>query len=236
MALELSAGIIAAAFGLVYYRRRRSSAPQESPPEGVHFGVPLAECPTNPATKIPFVLETLSRAVRPRVGEEGIFRVTPEKVRQQALLKIIEASDIVNGKLELPSDALDPASAGGAHLAASLIKVWLRTLPEQDRILAGFDLGIARRNTSDESITDAVSKLSETKRAILLLILDIALVVVADENNRMNTEAFAVCIAPALFETPDLADANVLDAMRSQRNAVTRLIQWYGKTRGIRDD
>lgn len=102
------------------------------------FGVPI---PTilkrekNEAKEIPLILHTLCDAIRSMGGleTEGLFRKPPDSKSEYARLRLseMESDNLVQLQRQFDGGNLSTKAFGGEpHVAAALLRLWLRQLPE----------------------------------------------------------------------------------------------------------
>jgi len=165
------------------------------------FGVPLQSVPKVAVQgymgRIPAVLVVLRRQIEEMNGfaQEGVFRVSADKSRQQEY-----------------RDQLDAGRFGGCVdeedgiCMASLVKEWFRALPEP--LLNCVPREIIMRTGKAEDQTYAALELALSLRepncSIFLWLLDLLKDAAAfSEKNRMSAKALAIVLAPNLYSVPD---------------------------------
>ena len=231
MEFGIYAGIAFAAAGISYWRARAvggdTSPDAQTPRASVHFGVPLADAPMSTRVPdVPAAVAVLVALIRPHVHLEGIFRVAGEKASVNALRAAVEAlppasvERAEHDPAEIAATAgLDAAEAEQVgFVAAGVLKSWLRELPLEDKILRGADLSAARARATSDDVRAVVAALPRRRQAVLRVLMRLGAEVTArSEQNLMTSEAFAICLAPALYEDPDLKDpgACVRDSVRA---------------------
>ena len=211
----------------------------------MHFGVPFPDVPTSPTSHLPYAAEVLAALVRRHVAEEGIFRVPGGAENCQALRAALEqgyAKGEGEGGEEAGAEAslspqaiaqaagLDPASPTTGHVAASVLKMWLRELPQGGRLLSNVDADLGKRGVPDEALEELVRGLepAPVRPATLQLVLNLGREVVAHAAvNRMSAQAYAICVAPALFDDYDLTNPDVMEKVKDERTLLQRLLAWY---------
>ena len=215
MELGIAAGVALAAASIAYARTAFARQQQHDPapqPPGLHFGVPLEDCPTNPETGVPLVLELIVPVILQHAGTEGVFRVPGDTARAQQLREALEAADITSvggGRALLwpAAAAVDPGDPASVHIASTVLKLWLRERPQADRLLEPITLDEGGRRSDNATVSQVVASLSPVRQAVIRTILQLCNVVIAHhEQNRMNRLAVAICLAPAMFSDPDLKD------------------------------
>ena len=102
------------------------------------------------------------------------------------------------------------------HVVANVMKIWLRELPQQDRLLAGVKFARfvdevgklphssvdaeSRRVGLDRVLGPLMASRTPKQRAALEFLLAIGVVVAGQAaQNKMTQANFAVCVAPNLF-------------------------------------
>eukprot|EP00947_MAST-08B_sp_MAST-8B-sp1_P000870 g870.t1 len=199
----------------------------------------LAERVEGYARHIPRVLVTLRKELRVTGGLEtlGIFRIAPERaLRDQCYDRLNHCK--VEGLGTLPPDQFfDRCRPGNGvnllaspHVAASLIKVWLRELPA--KLLDDADPREITRLAENASAVELAERLQgghtsdgatpalleEPACSVLNFILDIACEVVTNEAvTRMNAENMAIVLSPNLASEMLLGSAMVMQWMRVVR-------------------
>ena len=205
-------------------------------PSGPHFGVPLVEVATDSETNVPTVLAQLWEGMREQVSEDGVFRVSGENRKYGQLIETLDKG----GTVEIaPEDV---------HIVANVIKIWLRRLPGNDKLLADIDVAaivdaiaaLPHRSSDAESTREGLDSIIEpmlqtrtkTQRATLEFVLGIGLVVAAQSTlNKMTKSNFAVCVAPNLYP-PMTADAmslsdDIMKQVLAQKQLFIYLLDWY---------
>ena len=140
---------------------------------------------------------------------EGIFRIPGEHDRCDEIVEKINTG----GRLCL--------TKADAQAAATVMKRWLRALPNEERLLAGLRVPslvdeISRlghdspkfgstRVGLDKVLGPAIKQLPELKRAALGIVLNTGVKVAEKRTwNKMSKSAFARCLAVSLFEDVSL--------------------------------
>eukprot|EP00727_Mastigamoeba_balamuthi_P002884 m51a1_g12593 hypothetical protein (296) ;mRNA; f:2343-3537 len=166
--------------------------------EGKVFGVPLEElmarqASRRPQLRVPYVVEALSRAVVCNVHEEGLFRLSPASTALTAMEAAIDT-----GGEDALDKVLDP------HVAAALLKVFLRRLP-QPILLSEYyadwlALGELEKGEMAGAVRAMVRRLPALNRDVLERVAFTARQVANNEVvNRVNPKAVSICIAPSLL-------------------------------------
>lgn len=235
MELGIAAGVAFAAAGIAYARTRFARQQDEPAPcaQAVHFGVPLDDCPLNPQTGVPLVLELIGSVILHHAGVEGVFRIPGDKSRAQQLQEALEAAEITSaGERALlwpESAAVDPSDPASVHIASTVLKSWLRELPQAERVLEPIKLDEVGRRSDDATVGRVVASLSPVRQAVIRKVLQLCNAVIAHrEQNRMNRSAVAICLAPAMFCDPDLKDPGAYRVYLHRRSLLlcARVGEW----------
>lgn len=188
------------------------------------FGVRIAECPRSGPASIPLVLKTFGDYLQSHLMVKGLFRVPGDRARYVPLRKLLEQDRELQAGLERP----EPHLPDDAHLAASLMKTWLRELPPSDKLLHDLDLSLADPSTPDEDISKALCSLPPARRTVVMYVLNLAAQVTKHHKvNQMTKENFAICMAPTLMSDPDLTDPDLMAKLKIERQLLVRLMNWF---------
>lgn len=198
-------------------RKLASTISIPDPPPPI-FGSPPFHTAANPPRvgenmPLPQVLTDTARYLRSQcLHVEGLFRVTPS----QALLDVVR--EAYDRKQYIKWDEWGP------HMAAALIKLYYRSLPEPLIPVTFYQdlLSLEEAGVDDEKAFLKVKDLLEdglpkSSRVLLLRHLLPLLALVAHNSaiNKMNPKNLAVCIAPSLLKSDDMmADAKACNGLR----------------------
>lgn len=199
-------------------RKLASTISIPDPPPPI-FGSPPFHTAANPPRvgenmPLPQVLIDTARYLRLQcLRVEGLFRVTPS----QALLDVVR--EAYDRKQYIKWDEWGP------HMAAALIKLYYRSLPEPLIPVTFYQdlLSLEEAGVGDEKSFLKVKDLLEdslpkSSRVLLLrhLLPLLALVAQNSATNKMNPNNLAVCIAPSLLKSDDMmADAKACNGLRT---------------------
>jgi hypothetical protein len=148
---------------------------------------------------VPEIVPRLINEVVQRQGlvTEGIFRISASKQEIEALqLQIDTSSDYT-----LPGDS--------PHIPASLLKIWLRLLPEPLIATEVYEEAIRlmkdTENPPRERLVAIFDKCDTTAQAVMRKIANLCSIITKPENmakNRMNVENLAIVFGPSFFRNP----------------------------------
>ena len=182
------------------------------------FGLPLLQVDrvavAGYASRIPLVLVQLRELLLQQGGleVEGPFRVAADGD------EVVQVKRAINAGLW--------SGCRDIHVAAQLIKLWLREMPPP-RLLDGVDPALISAADSEEAAGAVVQRVGEPLLSLLLWLLDLCCAVCSRSAvNKMGAKALGIVISPNLF-TPDTDDP--LRALQySHRVAafLQRAIQW----------
>eukprot|EP01103_Thecamoeba_quadrilineata_P015435 TRINITY_DN4882_c0_g1_i1.p1 TRINITY_DN4882_c0_g1~~TRINITY_DN4882_c0_g1_i1.p1 ORF type:complete len:338 (+),score=63.29 TRINITY_DN4882_c0_g1_i1:12-1025(+) len=165
------------------------------------FGLSLDKhMSTEPETgrQIPFFMEKCFEFVEKHgVDKEGIFRASGSRVEQ-----LNQMESINQGYGITLDDKTDP------HMVASLLKAYVRELPEP---LPTFDLvesfsqccGSTDENERIEEIRSVVNQFPPLNRALFIRLMKcLAKVALNEPTNKMSAQNLSIVIAPSLIRSP----------------------------------
>lgn len=204
------------------------------------FGVPIEQLRARTSTGdelVPALLHMLRRELLRCGGLRSpwIYRASPD------------GRELTEARAKLDRGEFDPQRTSDPNVFASLLKLWLRELPEPllgpvplDRIA-----GLLRAETSTESrvalrepleetqrIVESALRLSSRARAVLEWLLDHWLEVVEDgASNHMTAPALAVVMAPNMSRCEvENGDITSVSAMMNQVVDTLRVLLYWRQT------
>lgn len=152
---------------------------------------------------IPMIVVKLCEAILRwgGINTEGLFRIPASGVTVEKLRHSIEKGDYA--ELDQPN--------GDALAAASLLKFWLRTLPDPLVPISLYENVVNERNPRK-----ALKELPEENQQVLLCLLSLMQTVISpstQDGTRMSTTAMAIVMAPSILrsDTRAIADTPMTD-------------------------
>ncbi|POM62701.1 STE/STE20/MST protein Kinase [Phytophthora palmivora] len=222
-------------FGIALsYMRCRASTPQSSSPED----------------QVPALLRMLRRELIRHGGLrcKYIYRVSPIQ------------EEVQRSKAAINRGSFEPAQVSDPHVYASLVKLWLRELPEllldaldvQDLSAVTKLVGTATSNEEDydglhlvtpgnidlvdAQITQTLGKLGQRENAVFQWLLEHMIEVNAHRSsNQMTAQALATVVAPNLFSCSGMArmsQQNAGDLMRQLVLFIRVMLSWRRASMG----
>lgn len=199
---------------------------KEAPPKVESlFGGSLESCmesqkSTHPNLKVPMILHCMIRAIIQKGGlkEEGIFRIS---VDRNELLKT--KSELSQGQYNLPYDS-------SAHVAACLLKMWLRELKEPVIPAKMYNKAIAciQPPVRKGNVLGVWAEMDALRQRVLNQIAGLVQKLVKADNsasNKMSFKSLAIVFAPSLLRYMGTDGTEAMKNARAEIDFVKALFE-----------
>lgn len=201
----------------LFGKGRPSPAPAGAAGAPKLFGVPLIELASRERRAVPIFVSVLCNIIEAKgLSIEGIFRTNESKPVENAARERLERGDP-------PAQACaDPV------VAASLIKMWLRELPDPLLTFAAYDKFIAVGQALNDAratkllFQQMIADLPAPHRACTLALLAVCKFITENESvNKMSAKNLAIVLAPNMLRPrADQARANHTKMVAEMQDAV----------------
>ncbi|EFA86781.1 RhoGAP domain-containing protein [Heterostelium album PN500] len=188
----------------------------------LQFGVSLedlmnAQRKTHPTLEIPHVLVVMKRRMikMNAFQTEGIFRVPSRLV------------DIDSTKKQMNDNNFDLSLVENVHTISSLLKLWIRELPEPLIPFGMYDSVIGALNDPNELINQFF-RLPVYNQRVLSYVLEIMRLCAAPENIKatlMTFDNLSTCFAPSIIRTSSLELSNAMEGLTKEISVIKLMLE-----------
>jgi hypothetical protein len=217
-----------ALFGKTLGRKNEPVSPPTAAASHKMFGVPLMELAARERRAVPIFVSVLCNIIEAKgLAIEGIFRTNESKPVENAARERIERGD-------------PPAQAAADPVvAASLIKSWLRELPDPLLTFASYDKFITVGQALGDSratkllFKQMINDLPPPHRACTNTLLNVCRFVMDNESvNKMSAKNLAIVLAPNILRPradPHADHTKMVSEMQDAVNIVAAMISLHEK-------
>eukprot|EP01122_Echinamoeba_exundans_P009480 TRINITY_DN3370_c0_g1_i2.p1 TRINITY_DN3370_c0_g1~~TRINITY_DN3370_c0_g1_i2.p1 ORF type:complete len:501 (+),score=77.14 TRINITY_DN3370_c0_g1_i2:946-2448(+) len=192
---------------------------------GVSLSIPQPQPrnATKTSSKARYIPDPIRRLIRylrekPAVETEGLFRITASK----------SAMDSFRNTIETDPDTFNPADIPDPHIAANLLMLYLRMLPEPVILpLVTQKIFSVNPDAYSTALPPLLGpdELPQAHRSLLRKILSMLNDISRSEKTNMSAKSIAICVSPSMFGLMTSA-STTLDSVGSRLQTLTVALTW----------